>query len=229
MPCTCTRGLRFSRTIASVFSSCTRPRSERYSHCTGTITPSAATKALIVEQTERRRRVDEDVVVAVAHLDERLVERALAADERGQGELGPGQVDRRDGDVHLDGLDDVGDRDAMDEHVEHRALDRVGVHALAHGQVALGIEVDDEDAAPLFVERHAEVERRRRLRDAALLVRERDDLRHQRASRLGGRRRCWSGRRDGLQTRRLIDRLDRHVLDGLGDRLGTRLETRKET
>ena len=181
------------------------------------------------EQTERRRRVDEDVVVAVAHLDERLVERALATDERGQGELGPGQVDRRDGDVHLDGLDDVGDRDAMHEHVEHRALDRVGVHALAHGQVALGIEVDDEDAAPLFAERDAEVERRRRLRDAALLVRERDDLRHQPALRLGGRSRCWSGRRDGLQTRRVIDRLDRHVLDGLGDRLGTRLETRKET
>ena len=34
--------------MVSVFSSCTRPRSERYSHCTGTITPSEATSALIV-------------------------------------------------------------------------------------------------------------------------------------------------------------------------------------
>ena len=52
---------------------------------------------------------------------------------------------------------------------------------------------------------------------------------HQPALRLGGRSGCWSERRDGLQTRRVIDRLDRHVLDGLGGRLGTRLETRKET
>jgi hypothetical protein len=33
-------GFRFSRIIVSVFSSWTSPRSERYSHCTGTITPS---------------------------------------------------------------------------------------------------------------------------------------------------------------------------------------------
>ena len=38
-PLDVTCGLRFSRTIASVFSSCTSPRSERYSHCTGTMTP----------------------------------------------------------------------------------------------------------------------------------------------------------------------------------------------
>jgi hypothetical protein len=33
-----------------VFSSWTSPRSERYSHWTGTITPSAATNALIVRR-----------------------------------------------------------------------------------------------------------------------------------------------------------------------------------
>ena len=43
-----TRGLRFSRTCASVWLSWARPRSDRYSHCTGTITPSAATIALMV-------------------------------------------------------------------------------------------------------------------------------------------------------------------------------------
>ena len=133
------------------------------------------------QQAERGRRVDEDVVVAVAHLDERLLERALAADQRGERELGAGEVDRRDGDVDLDGLDDVRDRDAMDEHVEHRALDRVRVHPLAHREVALRIEVDHEDAMPQLAERDAEVQRRRRLRDAALLVREHDDVRHQRA------------------------------------------------
>ena len=43
-----TSGFRFSRIIASVFSSWIRPRSDRYSHCTGTITPSAAVSALMV-------------------------------------------------------------------------------------------------------------------------------------------------------------------------------------
>ncbi len=45
-----TRGFRFSRTIESVFSSWTRPRSERYSVWTGTTTPVAATNALIVSR-----------------------------------------------------------------------------------------------------------------------------------------------------------------------------------
>ena len=46
------------------------------------------------QQPQRRRRVDEDVVVAAAHLDERLLERALAADEGAERELGAGEVDR---------------------------------------------------------------------------------------------------------------------------------------
>ena len=45
-----TSGFRFSRIIESVFSSWTRPRSERYSHWTGTITPFEATSALIVSR-----------------------------------------------------------------------------------------------------------------------------------------------------------------------------------
>ena len=43
-----TLGLRFSRIISSVFCSWTSPRSDRYSHCTGTITSSDAVSALIV-------------------------------------------------------------------------------------------------------------------------------------------------------------------------------------
>ncbi len=48
MPSMSTSGLRFSRIIASVFCSWIRPRIDRYSHCTGTITLSAAVSALIV-------------------------------------------------------------------------------------------------------------------------------------------------------------------------------------
>ena len=43
-----TSGLRFSRIMASVFCNWIRPRIDRYSHCTGTITLSAAVSALIV-------------------------------------------------------------------------------------------------------------------------------------------------------------------------------------
>jgi len=61
------------------------------------------------------------------------------------------------------------------EHVEHRTVDLVGVPALGHRQVALRVEVDREDSFPLLDERDAEVQRRRRLCDAALLVRKGDD------------------------------------------------------
>src|SRR5262249_48792057 len=50
--------------------------------------------------------------------------------------------------------------------------------ALAHRQVALRVQVDEEDLQALLGERDAEVERGRRLRDAALLVRERDHTAH---------------------------------------------------
>jgi len=58
-------------------------------------------------------------------------------------------------------------------------------------------EVDPEDVEPLLPEGDGEVERRRRLRDAALLVRERDDLRHHLLT--GGEGRCRRG--DRAQTR----------------------------
>ena len=48
MPSMSTSGFRFSRIIASVFWSWIRPRIDRYSHWTGTITLSAAVSALIV-------------------------------------------------------------------------------------------------------------------------------------------------------------------------------------
>ena len=73
---------------------------------------------------------------------------------------------------------DLFDRQPVDEHVVHRALDRVGIEALAHRQVALRVEIDDEDVHPLLFERDGEVQRRRRLGDAALLIRERDDTAH---------------------------------------------------
>ena len=77
------------------------------------------------------------------------------------------------------------DRQAVHEHVEHRLLDRVGVQALRHRQVALRVEVDQEHLEALLRERHAQVQRRRRLRDTTLLVREHDHLRVRRGGHAG--------------------------------------------
>ncbi len=60
------------------------------------------------QQPERRRRVDQDVVVVVLDRRERLLERALAADLARQRHVGAGEVDRRDGDVDLARLDHLG-------------------------------------------------------------------------------------------------------------------------
>ena len=126
------------------------------------------------QQPERGRRVDEDVVVAVADRDERLLECALAADHRGEGQFGAGEVDRGDGEVDLALVDHLLDRQLVDEDVVHRAVDLVGVQALAHRQVALRVQVDAEDSHPLLFQGDGQVQGGRRLRHAALLVGECD-------------------------------------------------------
>ncbi len=127
------------------------------------------------EQPEARRRVDADEVVVLQDRLERLLQRALAADLRRHRDLGAGEVDRGAGDVDLALADDLADRDVVHEHVVHRLLERVGVDALRHRQVALRVHVDAQHAMALLREGDGEVQRRRRLGDAALLVGERDD------------------------------------------------------
>ena len=149
------------------------------------------------QQAERRRRVDEDVVVRLLDGLKRLLEGALAADHRGERQLGAGEVDRGDGQVDLALADDLSDRKLVDEDVEHRAVDLVRVPALRHGQVALRVEVDREHALPLLGERDAEIERGGRLGDATLLVREGDDPGHGGTSiRPRPRRRAWEQTRE---------------------------------
>jgi hypothetical protein len=74
-------------------------------------------------------------------------------------------------------LDHLLDRHPVHEHVEHRLLDQIRVQPLRHRQVALRVQIDTEDVQPGLAQRDSEVQRRRRLRDAAFLVCERDDLR----------------------------------------------------
>ena len=73
-------------------------------------------------------------------------------------------------------LDDLLDRRLVHQHVEHRPLEILGIDALAHGQVALRVEIDREHALAALGQRDAEVEGRGGLGHPALLVRERDHL-----------------------------------------------------
>src|SRR6185503_9089769 len=130
------------------------------------------------EQPEAGRRVDEHVVVVVVDRAQRLLQRALATDLRGHRDLGAGEVDRRAGDVDLALADDLAYRGVVDQHVVHGHLEAVRVDALRHGEVALWVHVDAEDAVALLGEGDGQVQGRRRLGDAALLICEGDDLGH---------------------------------------------------
>src|SRR3954447_9504806 len=129
------------------------------------------------QQPEAGRRVDADEVVVVGDELDGLLERALAADHGAHRDLGPGEVDRRARHVDLALAHHLADRGLVHEHVVHRLVEGVGVDSLRHRQIALRVHVDAEDAKPLLHERDGQIERRRRLGDATLLVRESDDLR----------------------------------------------------
>ena len=182
----------------------------------GTITPSAAVSALIVRRPERRRRVDEDVVVVGEHRHERLLERALAADHRRQRELGAGEVDRgRPRCRPRDGLDHVLHRQLVHEHVEHRAARaaRGRCPGSSSGSTA-GRGRSTSTRLPRSRSAAPRLTRRRRLRDAALLVREREHARTVAAAvdQAEATRRAETSEvvRAGMLTRHRLSR--RHVL-----------------
>ena len=133
------------------------------------------------EQPEVRRAVDEHVVVALDWPRDRLAQDLLAAERGEQLALGDCQVDvrRRDVDARASPSarmtsPSVARPSASTSAIE--LLDGVEVDAEAGGQIRLRVHVDAEDAAALLGERAGEVDRRRRLADAALLVRDRDDV-----------------------------------------------------
>src|SRR3954447_265797 len=154
------------------------------------------------QQSEAGRRVDADEVVVIADPVDRLLQRPLTADLGAHRNLRAGEIDRCDRDVDLAGDDDLRKRDVVDEHVEHALLDLVRIDALGHGQVALRVHVDAEDAVAGLLEGDGEVESGGRLGDAALLVSEGDDL--GRALVLGLVRLLGLGRSVGLLLLRVL-------------------------
>ena len=131
------------------------------------------------QQSKRGLAVHEDHVVLVEHWTQHPLEGLLAGDLVDELDLCGGQVDVGRDDVqplHRGLVDDRADvRAAGDEEVVDGGVELVGVDAQAGRGRSLGVEVDDEDLAPQLGQGRAEVDRRRGLADAALLVAHGDD------------------------------------------------------
>ena len=119
------------------------------------------------QQPERRRAVDQDVVVALANAREKLADAFLAVRQRNELDLSAGQVlVRRD---HIEPLDRRGERVGLgiedrfrpgQRVVDRAAFGQFALLADAARQIALRVEVDEQDALSEQGERRAEVDGR---------------------------------------------------------------------
>ena len=134
------------------------------------------------QQAEVRRAIDQDVVVVVDLAVERLAQDLLATERGEQLALGRREIDVRRRDVDAGGLrreDDFAEgRSTVRQDVRHRSFDGVEVDPETGGEIRLRVHVDAQDAEPFFRQRAGEIDRRRRLADAPLLVGDRDHVRH---------------------------------------------------
>ena len=133
------------------------------------------------QQPQRGLAVDEDEVVPVEHRMQRAAECLLAShlgdeldlcgreiDVAGQ------QVEAVDAGTHEDV---VGGGLRRDQQVVDRLVEFVVRDAQTGRQRTLRIEIDEQHASPVLGECGAQIDRRRRLADAALLIADGDDLR----------------------------------------------------
>jgi hypothetical protein len=133
------------------------------------------------EEPEGRRAVQEDEVIRrPAHVLERPLEPSLAGELTDELDLGAGEVDG--GGHRVEPLDlrrnhGILQRCLAEQHVVHRRVAGLVADPEPGGGVALGIEVDDQDAMAKLGQRGAEAHGRGALADPALLVRDRDDAR----------------------------------------------------
>ena len=140
------------------------------------------------EQPQRRRTVDEDVVVVVDHRVDGPPQAGLPAERGHQLDLGAGQVEAGRSDeqaLDVGRLDAVLQRHLVHQHVVHRRLQAAVLDAQPGRGVALRIEVDDQRSLAELGEAGTDVDRRRRLADAALLVGDGDHTGQRAADRLG--------------------------------------------
>ena len=101
------------------------------------------------EKPERRRAVDEDVVVAIGDVPDEPGEPAFPSLDRRELDLGAGERDGRWDDVESPSGprdDEVGEGALIDDGVVDGALERVRSRPKPARGVALRVQVDDEDA-----------------------------------------------------------------------------------
>ena len=140
----------------------------------------AATSALTVSRPERRRAVDDDVLVLAVERLDLVLEPEVRVELPHQARLELRQPDarRRDEQVrHRRRLDDVGERAArFGDRVVGAARDRREVEK-RNAAVRLGVEIDEQRLLAAHRQGGGEVDGGRRLADAAFLVRDRYDHR----------------------------------------------------
>src|SRR3989441_1722751 len=143
------------------------------------------------EQAEGGRAVDHHEVVLVLAGRELLLEEGFAAHLRDELDLGAGELDVRGDEVdpEVAVLDDVAEGDlGIEEQVIKRELDLIGLlEAHVDRQVALRIEVDEEDTLAELSERASQVHRGGRFANAAFLVGNCDD-----SAQTVARPLCWN-------------------------------------
>ena len=135
------------------------------------------------QEAKVRRAVDQRVVVAALEVaSESVAQHLLAAQRREEFSFRHRQVDVRRCDVdprRLRRNDDLVDRRAaIREDVCHGLVNRVEVDAQPGSEIRLRVHVDAQHAEPLFRERAGQIDGRRCLPDAALLIRDGDHIRH---------------------------------------------------
>ncbi len=132
------------------------------------------------EQRQRRRAVDQDVVVVRTQRRECGLEALLAPGFAHQADFGRGQLDvgRQQVEVLGGALEDLGRVGLAQQHVADRFLDLALVDAAAHGGIALRVEVDQQHALGRLRERGGQVDRGGGLADSAFLVGDSDDASH---------------------------------------------------
>jgi hypothetical protein len=135
----------------------------------------------VIIPIQRRRAVDEDVVVVLADRRQGVTQAALLHLHLEQGDLRGGEVavGRQQlvaavlGELH--GLAEIA---FADQHVVDRVFQAVLVDAAAHGRVALRVEVDQQHPALGRHQRGGQVDARRGLAHPAFLVGDREYLGH---------------------------------------------------
>ena len=134
--------------------------------------PAGSRECIHRERPERRRAVEEHERVVVERAPERIGQIALAALSGGELDLCRGEAALRHHDVEIRKRCrpyERGQRRAVQQVVRRRP---VGLHPEPRGRIRLRVEVDQEHALAGLREARADVDRRRRLADAALLVRD---------------------------------------------------------